>query len=168
MSYKSYFRKQITGLKLAQPLIPAVLETLTHCVNDTSVCVIQLKPCQFIPVHLIQHVLEIRFSLHNQQCNRIRLLEIQLYSSSVIFDGAEISNVTNWLIETCSLLRTPVIWNNIKIIMDTYFIMLEPTKIVDVSRLCQRASSGFCLEFISETCKKACAYDLLSLALDTL
>lgn len=46
--------------------------------------------------------------------------------------------------------------------------MLEPTKTVDVSRLCQRASSGFRLEFISQTCKKAFAYDLLSLTLDTL
>lgn len=45
--------------------------------------------------------------------------------------------------------------------------MLEPTKTVDVLRLCQRASSGLRLEFISQTCKKACAYDLLSSALDT-
>lgn len=44
--------------------------------------------------------------------------------------------------------------------------MLEPTKTVDVSRLFQQASSGLRLELISQICKKA--YDLLSLALDTL
>lgn len=51
--------------------------------------------------------------------------------------------------------------------MDTYFTMLEPTKTVDVLRLFQLASSELRLEFISQTCKKACTYDLLSLALDT-